>query len=341
MRLIFVISLVFIWSCGPRPLTPDTAKTAAMADFTIAFGSCNDQDRVNVLWPFILDSKPDVWIWGGDNVYADTDNMTLLRANYRQVYEDTAYARLRASTHIMGTWDDHDYGENDGGVSFAAKAESKMELLRFLDASEEDERYDRPGVYYSEVFTVQEKTINIIILDTRYFRTGLTASINPDKRYKPNEYGEGTILGVEQWAWLRREFERGSDYNIVMSSVQVLSGEHGYETWGNFPHELDALLDLIAAYPESRTILLSGDRHIAEISAIEVPRYPYPVYDFTASGMTHAYTSFTGEPNKQRIGDVFHQKNFGLLTFDLAADRVLMEVIDENGHQAMRLKAEF
>lgn len=36
----------------------------------IAFGSCNNQDKVNRMWPHIRASKPDLWIWLGDNVYS-------------------------------------------------------------------------------------------------------------------------------------------------------------------------------------------------------------------------------------------------------------------------------
>jgi hypothetical protein len=36
----------------------------------IAFGSCNDQDRQNNLWPIIESRKPAAFIWGGDSIYA-------------------------------------------------------------------------------------------------------------------------------------------------------------------------------------------------------------------------------------------------------------------------------
>ena len=37
----------------------------------IAFGSCNDQDRVNNLWKIIESRDPAAFIWGGDAIYAD------------------------------------------------------------------------------------------------------------------------------------------------------------------------------------------------------------------------------------------------------------------------------
>lgn len=44
-------------------------------DFIIAFGSCNNQELENNLWPAVLKQNPNVWVWGGDNIYSDTYDM--------------------------------------------------------------------------------------------------------------------------------------------------------------------------------------------------------------------------------------------------------------------------
>jgi hypothetical protein len=38
----------------------------------IAFGSCNDQDHQNNLWPIIESRRPAAFVWGGDAIYAGT-----------------------------------------------------------------------------------------------------------------------------------------------------------------------------------------------------------------------------------------------------------------------------
>jgi alkaline phosphatase D len=39
------------------------------------------------------------------------------------------------------------------------------------------------------------------------------------------------MLGVTQWAWLEKELTISkADFNVIMSSVQLLSAEHGFET---------------------------------------------------------------------------------------------------------------
>ena len=63
-------------------------------------------------------------------------------------------------------------------------------------------------------------------------------------------------------------------------------------------------------------ILLSGDRHIAEISKLEVEGLDQAVYEVTASGMTHSYEGVGDEPNRHRISPLIGQKNFGLMQID-------------------------
>ena len=100
---------------------------------TIAFGSCSDQKRPQPLWDDIVAQKPDLWIWLGDNIYGDSENMDTLRAKYARQKSNPVYQQLRQSTPIIGVWDDHDYGVNDGGKEYPKRKESQQLMLDFLD----------------------------------------------------------------------------------------------------------------------------------------------------------------------------------------------------------------
>ena len=52
----------------------------------------------------------------------------------------------------------------------------------------------------------------------------------------------------------------------------------------------------------------------------------YPLIDFISSGLTHVYTSFSGEENPFVKGDVVKDINFGLLKFDFENNKVIMEI---------------
>jgi alkaline phosphatase D len=274
----------------------------------IAFGSCNDEKKSQEFWKPILAQNPTHWYWLGDIVYADTEDMSQLRQLYSHVKEDSNYRELSANTAIDGTWDDHDYGLNDGGQEFPKKDESKIELLRFLDLENNSELNSHKGVYHSSVITTSDNKIKTIFLDTRTFRTELQISTIQGRRY--DTINVGSFLGEKQWIWLEEQLHDSTiDLFILASSVQALAIDQGYESWGTMPHERRKLLKLLKDKP---AIILSGDRHIAEISMTRNGKYP--LYDITSSGLTHTWGTYRYEPNGNRVGGQFALKNFGMLS---------------------------
>lgn len=285
--------------------------------FRIAFGSCNRTEVENLFWDDILALKPDLWIWGGDNIYADTDDMQEMRAMYQAQKSIPAYRAVTEQIPVIGTWDDHDYGLNDGGAEFTARAESQQEFLNFMGVPGDSPRREREGVYASHTYDLPGGKVRVLVLDTRYFRTPLKEDPGGEKKYVPNEFGEGTVLGEAQWAWLEQELiGSDADFNILVSSIQVLSDQHGFETWGNFPHEAQRLVRLIGSSGARGVFILSGDRHISEFSRLPSGSLPYPLVDFTSSGLTHAYRNFSGEPNPYRQGEVVATESFGVVLLD-------------------------
>ncbi len=328
------ISLIFMalvmLSCRSVPSVQK--RTHEKIDFTIAFGSCNKHDMKNRLWDDVLAARPDVWIWGGDIVYADTSDPEKIAAMYNSQKEVPGYRALLEKIPVIGTWDDHDYGLNDGGEEFESKKGSQQVFLDFLSVARDDPRRAREGVYASHDYIRPEGNVKVLVLDTRYFRTALTPAEEKGKRYQPGEYGKGTVLGEIQWSWLESELKGSdADFNVIVSSIQVLSGQHGFETWGNFPHEVDRLEKVISDSKAKGVIILSGDRHISEFSRAAPDGLPYPLIDFTSSGLTHVYSAFSGEPNPFRVGEVISEKSFGLLEFDLRAKRVYFLIVGDHG----------
>ena len=99
---------------------------------------------------------------------------------------------------------------------------------------------------------------------------------------------------------------------------------------GKYAHEIDKLENILKTTKAKNTIILSGDRHISEISSKTIAGLKYPLIDFTSSGMTHSYSDFAGESNKFRIVDVVAEKSFGVLKFNFKLNTVTMEIRGEN-----------
>lgn len=304
-----------------------TTITTHLTDFTLSFGSCNNQNMQNKMWKEIIKNKPNVWVWGGDVIYCDTQNMAFMKQNYAKQKADTAYQTFLKKVPVIGTWDDHDFGINDGGAENIKKDSVQQLFLDFLNVPKDDLRRHRKGVYFSKIYKIGKYNIKVIVLDTRYFRSKLTKDPSGKKRYIPNTDTTSTMLGKAQWKWLKQELDSSkASFNIIESSIQVLSYQHGFETWGNMPNEVNKLKKTIANSKAKGVIILSGDRHIAEISQTQLSGMPYPLIDITSSGLTHSYSSYSGEPNKYRVSNVVPKKNFGLLKFDLKNNKVTFEI---------------
>lgn len=311
-------------------------------EFVLSFGSCNNQNLKNELWEPILQHHPDLFIWGGDIIYADTYDMSFMQKNYDQMKYEADYLDFKSRVPVLGTWDDHDYGLNDGGEHYKQKDSVQQLFLDFFDVPQDSPRRSQKGIYFSKEYKVNKSSIKVIVLDTRYFRSDLTKDPTGVKRYVPNTSSDITMLGATQWNWLEQELkESKAQFNVIMSSIQFLSYEHGFESWGTMPKEVDKMKQLIVDSQAKGVIILSGDRHIAEISKTELPGLNYPLIDFTSSGMTHSYESFDGETNPYRIADVVSKKNFGILRFDFDNNTVRMEIRGEGNTLYRSLEQKF
>lgn len=300
-------------------------ETAQQPVTTIAFGSCSDQKRPQPLWDDIVAQKPDVWIWLGDNIYGDSESMDTLRAKYARQKANPVYQQLRQSTSVIGVWDDHDYGVNDGGKEYPRRKESQQVMLDFLDVPANSSLRTQEGAYSAHTYGPKGKRVKVILLDGRYFRDPLKKN---GKDNVPDPAGD--MLGEAQWRWLEKELTNSdADVHLIGSGVQVLPEEHVYEKWANFPTARQRFLDLLAKTKPKGTILLSGDRHMAEVSKVTVPGLGYDLFDITSSGLTHVSKAHE-EQNKYRVGKMVAELNYGLITIDWAK-KPLTATVNING----------
>ncbi|MGA0556416.1 alkaline phosphatase D family protein [Larkinella sp. VNQ87] len=278
---------------------------------TIAFGSCSHQKRPTPLWDDIVAQKPDVWIWLGDNIYGDSESMDTLKAKYEKQKANPGYAQLRQSTKIIGIWDDHDYGVNDGGKEYPRRKESQQLLLDFLDVPANDPLRKQEGAYSAHVYGPKGQRVKVILLDGRYFRDPLKTE---NKINVPDPSGD--ILGEAQWQWLERQLTNSdADVHVIGCGIQFLANDHIYEKWGNFPTARQRLLALLGKTKPKGAILISGDRHMAEVSKTSVPGLGYDLYDITSSGLTHV-SKPREETNNLRVGPVIFELNYGHFTIN-------------------------
>lgn len=311
-------------------LLPPAAFAQKSKAFTIAFGSCNRQNLPQPMWNVIAKEQPDLWVWLGDNIYGDTDDMAVLKDKYELQKNQEGYKKFSAEVPVIGTWDDHDYGRNDAGKEYPYKKQSQQLALDFLGEPANSPRRKQEGIYTSYDYKVQDRVVKVILLDIRYHQDALQK--DSAKAYVANTQGD--ILGEAQWQWLEKQLQSSkADAHIVASGIQFIPDRHPYEKWANFPAARKRLFGLLAKTQAKGVMLVSGDRHIGEFSKTEVAGLPYPVYEITSSGLTHSSTNNTSEFNPYRVGPLVNQKHFGIFRFHETGKAFAVDVAlkGENG----------
>ncbi|MGV6816555.1 MAG: alkaline phosphatase D family protein [Thiotrichales bacterium] len=287
-------------------LNPSPPAYAQENPITIAFGSCLKQNKPQPVWKQIAAQAPDVFLFMGDNVYIDSTDPKVMATAYKKLGKNPLFKEFRKTTPILPIWNDHDYGADDAGKNFAGKQASKTAFLKFFGIPQDDPRSQRDGLYYAEILHSGDRTIQIILLDTRWFRdVPATQSGNAD----------ASILGAEQWRWLQEKIEEEADLHIIASSIQVIPETHKWEKWANFPAERQRLLDMIKR-AQANVIILSGDRHLGEISILPQAQtgLDYELVEVTASGLNSAMGWLNGdEKNPYRMAKNYREDHFGLL----------------------------
>jgi alkaline phosphatase D len=324
------------------------AAAAAAADDSkplsrIAFGSCSHQDREQPIWDAIVKEKPELFLFLGDNIYADTQDPAVMKKKYDKQAAIPGYQKLRKACPALATWDDHDYGGDDVGAEYPKKKESQKLFLDFFGVPKDSPRRKQEGVYNAATFGPEGKRVQVILLDMRYFRSPLkkdTKRPRSQGQYVANDDKDATMLGAAQWKWLEEQLRKPAEVRLICSSIQVVAEDHGFEKWMNMPRERAKLYALIRDTKASGVVFLSGDRHLAELSLMEGDA-GYPFFDLTSSGLNQANKRWRAlETNRHRVATMNVGDNYGVVRIDWQKKDpvVSLEIHDDEGDVTIRQK---
>jgi alkaline phosphatase D len=320
MRLSLPLCLIsFIFASAPA----DDSRPVSR----ILFGSCLKQNDSSPIFGTMLEHLPDLLLFLGDNIYTDTFDMGEMEAKYAVLGANPDFQKLRAAVPVHATWDDHDYGVNDGGAEYTPRDEAQRIFVDFWKDAADSPRRSRPGVYESAIHGEPGRRVQVLMLDTRYFRGPLKKG---EKRlggsWVPSDDPSITMLGEAQWAWLGEELKKPAEVRLVVSSIQLVASAAGQETWANLPIEQKRFYDLIAKTKANGVIVLSGDRHWAELS-VEREGVPYPVRDLTSSSFNQLHERGTPTENSKRaLPDTWHRENFGEVAIDWKGEDTVVQL---------------
>lgn len=308
--LYILIPLMGMVSC-----TKTTENQTLPPPDKIAFGSCCIQLGDLSIFRTIQDMDPDLFLALGDNMYVDLISLPgvfadslALATSYNILGNDPYYRTFRQKVPVIATWDDHDYGGNNRGNEYPYKRATKNLFLNFFKEPKTSDRWNHPGIYTSYYYGDEAHRLQIIVLDTRTF-----LDVFSGEPIAPTRDTTKNFLGEEQWTWLRGELQKPAKVRIVMSSTQMLHQHNGFESWTNYPHELQRFFRTIKETQAEGVFMVSGDVHWAELSR-QQPDGMYPLYDMTSSGLNQI-EDFP-RANQYRVGNATRDLNFGMIDID-------------------------
>lgn len=301
--------------------------------YSIGFGSCLTQERSMPIFNTIKDENYDLFLMIGDNVYGDSEREDLLELREAYDKQRQNFDNLNLNFPIEAIWDDHDYGLNDAGKEYAYKEDAKELFLDFWNIPMDDVRRSRDGLYFEWIQTIDGITVQMLFLDTRFFRDALLPTDErgaPGKeRYLPHTDTSLTMLGVDQWNWLEEKMNIQVDHRIIVSSIQFLAMGHGWEAWKTLPHERQKLIDIIDQSSSDNVLILSGDRHRAGLYRLTTNSNKN-IIEMTSSSLNLSFAN-DEEAGPLRVGPTFVQENYGEILLNKTSNSLIVNLKDNQG----------
>jgi alkaline phosphatase D len=260
----------------------------------LVFASCNKHTREQPLWNQMAGHFPDLFIWGGDTVYADGKGVEEILNAYKLQDSVVDYASFKSRTPIIGIWDDHDYGKNNGGNDFKFKKLSQNYFLNFMEEPLSSLRREQEGIYTSYSFGKHPSKIKIILIDNRYLK----------------DIKKGALLGEPQWQWLEQEIKNSdASLHLLVSGISVLSPKTVHtEEWADYPSEKNRLKNIMKSV-NTPYLYLAGDKHFSDIYS------KGDELEFLSSGMTHNTEVVVRPLIRSLYPSPVFEHNYGMIDF--------------------------
>jgi phosphodiesterase/alkaline phosphatase D-like protein len=243
-----------------------------------AFCSCmDDQHHEEAIWKDIAIKKPQIIFFIGDHVYADNGRLSV--ADPAQLWSRFCDARQTLNVFfaprlvpILATWDDHDFGKNDGhSENYPYVKESQLNFKTFFAQEEDHCQFLIQGPGISTAFKWNSQLF--LLLDDRSFRK---------PKHSKERYAH---WGKEQEKWMLDLIQKNVGPTWLVNGSQIFPKMPFKESVsGNHQEQFYGILEELKKMP-SKVIFVSGDVHFSEISKIEKNRLGYNTYEITSSSI--------------------------------------------------------
>ena len=307
---------------GAKPADAGTFRTVRPPGSGLALrlafgGGAGYTPQHERMWNTINDSRPDILLLLGDNVYSDDPTSPEMQHYcYYRRQSRPEFRKLTASTPVYTIWDDHDFGVND--CAYGPKINSpswKKPVWKVFQNNWVNPGYGTnkaPGCYYD----FQVGDIHFIMLDGRFYRD---KQAKKKKKEQAPKKPAPSMLGKQQKKWLL-ETLRGSKatFRVLCSPVPWVFEAKGdsLDTWNGFKEERNGIFTFLAKEKIEGVLLMSADRHRSDLWKIK-REGTYPLWEFNSSRLTNIHVHATMKAAEFSYNA---KQSFGLVSFDTTLD---------------------
>ena len=307
--------------------TPRFALVSCMAD-EFRFDSI-----IPTMWKKLESQNVDFLILTGDIVYVDSkESVERKVATEFDIWQRYIDAMKKIPLYhwinlkpILATWDDHDFGTNDGDRDFIGKDPAKKLFHALFFGTDMTGVWEMGPGGTTAVYNGFGQ--RFFMMDDRTFR-------QPNEKAKTEQepYGQ---WGIDQHNWLIAKLSESNAPAWIINGNQTFRGapEEVYFVESmqyNHPLQLEQLkkdLRKIAA----PVVFGSGDVHLSEVMNIYPIEFGYQTYEFTSSSM-HSFLGGSPWKNERRLNGMMCSE-FNFMTFRSQA-------LEVDGRPGLRIEAQ-
>ena len=285
-------------------VTPSDLDAPTVTRLTI--GSCAREDPgSSAVWRRMSALQPHAVVLLGDTPYIDSTVLDVQRTRYGEFAAVADFASLLRNTPLYATWDDHDFGLNDTDGQLDGKTNSRRAFIEYhANPSYGDGEH---GIYTK----FRRGGVEVFLLDARYF-----AGTEPS----PVATDQPTLLGRQQWEWLRRELGASTAPFKLLASGMIWNGAvrpGKPDHWDSYPHEREALIRFIGEERISGVLLVGGDIHRTRVLRYETTETAgYPMTELITSPIHASVIDAADAPHPALVHDSGEPNSFLLITVD-------------------------
>jgi len=212
------------------------------------------------VWDVILEKQPAFAMMNGDTVYLDPNDWDSSGVIYSRAWqrnleqrEEVYYSRFLSNIPSYMTWDDHDFGADNSYGDQRGK-ENSLAVVKAMWANPSYGTPSVDGVFYSYYWG----DVQFFVMDDRWYR-----------KKGWSQFGE------QQLQWLYGQLlESRAVFKIIVSGGTITTY-----------NDLKWIGQFVSKHKIHGVLFNSGDTHKNEFMSLDHAQWPYPVNQFTSSGI--------------------------------------------------------